>query len=137
MGFIKNKKNESDIIQSCLAVPKFFSILIAVFLLLSSVLFVSCTEKGRSLVDQADLDGKDFVCLKEGYYCGEGICEANHGTGYLYFTEEFTKEEAMEQADFEKDEDGKYTNGHEFAEIVGVSAYKEGYILEYRITGHV
>lgn len=101
------------------------------------ILLTSCSEDGKKLADEMDLEGQSFYHVKEGYYCGEGICEENHGTGYLYFTEELTKEEAMEQAGFEKDEDGKYTNGREFAEIAGVSAYKEGYILEYQITGHV
>lgn len=98
------------------------------------ILLTGCSTDGEKLADKMDLEGQSFCHVKEGHYCGEGMCEENHGTGYLYFTDELTQEEAMEQAGFQKTETD-YSNGPEYAEIVEVRTYEDGYLLEYRITG--
>ncbi|WP_295215648.1 hypothetical protein [Ruminococcus sp.] len=105
----------------------------AFIILLMLILLV--TVKAKNIVDQTDLDGKDFVCLKEGYYCGDGVCEEDHYVGYLYYTDQYTEEDAMEMAGFTKIGENRYSNG-EFAKVCWSCSYKNGYILRYEITGH-
>lgn len=105
----------------------------AFIILLMLILLV--TVKAKNIVGQTDLDGKDFVCLKEGYYCGDGVCEEDHYVGYLYYTDQYTEEDAMEMAGFTKIGENRYSNG-EFAKVCWSCGYKNGYILRYEITGH-
>ena len=101
-------------------------------------------REGEKLAEAVPLEGKDFYSLKEGWYCGEGGCKEDHGTGYLYYTDAFSDSEAMEEAGFEETEeyytaDGEekreYANGGEWAVIVRIGEYKEGHLLMYHIVG--
>ena len=112
-----------------------FIILLMLILLVIGFAFTACTANGKNIADQTDLDGKDFVCLKEGYYCGDGVCEEDHYVGYLYYTDQYTEEDAMEMAGFTKIGENRYSNG-EFAKVCWSCGYKNGYILRYEITGH-
>ncbi len=110
-------------------VPKWIFLISASLLLLTG-----CTADGKKLANEMDLEGQSFSHIKKGYYCSDGNCTEQHNIGYIYYTDELTQEEAMEQAGFQKDKT-EYTNGPESAEIVEVEMYQNGYLLEYRITG--
>lgn len=97
-------------------------------------------REGIRLADQMELKGKDFYHVKEGYYCGEGGIDCDHGEGYIYFEEDLDEIEAMERAGFKHtdqySDDGKmefYRGDH--ADVMKVIKYKEGSLLWYRITG--
>lgn len=103
------------------------------FIFFALTLFLTgCSTDGKKLADKMDLEGQSFCHVKQGHY--QGGCTEQENIGYIFYTDELTREEAMEQAGFQKTETD-YSNGPESAEIVEVRTYEEGYLLEYRITG--
>lgn len=111
------------------------------------VIIISCgillwfqrTENMReaaSLADKVQLDDKQFVQLKKGYYCGEGGIDCGHENGYIYYSEELTEDEAMEKTGFQHGAiDNEWDNGAEHAKIMQVKSYQNGSLLWYIITG--
>lgn len=93
-------------------------------------------RKGLSLAEKTDLTNVDCCHIKEGYYCGEGGIDCDHGDGFIYYTEPLTEAEAMKQSGFDYiKEDKEYSDGGDHAQIRKVSRYKEGFLLWYVITG--
>lgn len=93
-------------------------------------------RRGLSLAEKTDLTDADYCHIKEGYYCGEGGIDCDHGDGFIYYTEPLTKTEAMKQSGFDyikKEEE--YWNGADSAQIRRVSRYKDGFLIWYVITG--
>lgn len=100
------------------------------------------------LADQRNLSGEDFYHLKEGYYCGEGGVDCDHGEGYIYFSGDMDEMRAMSRAGFEVTEfeypyprensihkKREFYGGGESAVLMKVINYREGFLLWYRITG--
>lgn len=92
------------------------------------------------------IEDPDYYLLKKGYYCGEGGSNCNHWVGYIYYTDDFTAEQAMEKAgyydighvynDGEKTHKEYCTNeAGEHTIIRKVSHFLNGYLLEYHVIG--
>ena len=93
-------------------------------------------RQGVRLANETNLKDVDYCHIKNGFYCGEGGIDCNHGDGFIYFTENMTAGEAMNQAGFKYiKEEKEYNNGPDWAIIKKVKPYKDGFLLWYQITG--
>ena len=119
-------------------------LLISVFLVYEikvygGVYLSSEIRAGIRLAEQSDIAGQSYIHFKEGYYCGEGGIDCDHGEGYIYYKEELSETEAMERAGFElSDEDTgriEFCRAGNYAVVRKVIIYKEGKLLWYQITG--
>lgn len=70
-----------------------------IFLVLT-LLLTGCSIDGKKLANEMDLKEQSFCQVKQGHY--QGGCTEQENIGYIYYTDELTQEEAMEQAGFQK-----------------------------------
>lgn len=111
-----------------------------------TVFLCGCGVKtGEEIAAQYGINGEGFIHLKEGYYCGEGDCTKEHNVGYIYFTNAFSEEEAMEKAGFhdegetvgkgEEKQKAFTSDRHATTVILSIEDYDDGHLLTYRVVG--
>lgn len=96
-------------------------------------------REGIRLAEQSDIARQNYLHFKEGYYCGEGGIDCDHGEGYIYYKEDLSETEAMERAGFELADENtgriEFCCAGNYAVVRKVISYKEGKLLWYQITG--
>lgn len=102
---------------------------------------------GAEIVKNIVLDSPNYCLIKKGKYCSGGnFINCKDWIGYIYYTDDFTAEQAMEKAGYRDIghvyNDGKKTyteystsEAGEHTIIRKVSRFLGGHLLEYHVTG--
>lgn len=93
------------------------------------------------------LDNPNYYLIKKGKYCSGGnLINCKHWIGYIYYTDDFTAEQAMEKAGYRdighKYNDGKKTyteyctsEAGDHTIIYKLSHFLGGHLIEYHVVG--